>query len=148
MDPNATHLERLVANTSYRKALQEDLSQHRKRKILEAAQERSLKKCRRDLNDSSTPLSALKREDRTVTTSRYEMESITERFYTRGVRNFPCSEFRFPAIFGPSVPCSALFLGGTRKRKKKSKSSTVQVNKVESKIIVLTSMRSIRILVE
>ncbi|WKX93957.1 hypothetical protein Q1695_011319 [Nippostrongylus brasiliensis] len=76
MDPNATHLERLVANTSCRKALQEDLIQHRREKILEAAQERrSLKKCRRDLNEFSIPLSALKREDGTVTTSRFEMES-------------------------------------------------------------------------
>ncbi|VDL77320.1 unnamed protein product [Nippostrongylus brasiliensis] len=81
MDPNATHLERLVSNTSCRKALQEDLSQHRKKKILEAAQERrSLKKCRRDLNDFSIPLSALKREDGTVTTSRFEMERLQRGF--------------------------------------------------------------------
>ena len=83
LDPNATHLERLVINVSCRNALQEDLAQYRKRRILEAAQERrSLKKCRRDLNEFSIPLSSLKTEDGTVTTSRYEMESITERFYT------------------------------------------------------------------
>ncbi|KAK6756340.1 hypothetical protein RB195_014632 [Necator americanus] len=37
LDPNASHIERLVANTSCRKALQEDLSKYRQ-KILEGAQ--------------------------------------------------------------------------------------------------------------
>ncbi|KAK6760916.1 hypothetical protein RB195_022111 [Necator americanus] len=45
LDPNASHIERLVANTSPRKALQEDLLKYRQKKILEAAQRRtSLKK--------------------------------------------------------------------------------------------------------
>ncbi|KAK6728468.1 hypothetical protein RB195_005852 [Necator americanus] len=49
-DPNASQIERLVANTSCRKALQEDLLKYRQKRILEAAQRRtSLKKCRRDL---------------------------------------------------------------------------------------------------
>ena len=83
LDPNATHQERLVVNTSCRKTLLEDLIQHRKKKILDAAQERrSLKECRRNLSEFSIPLSALKREDGTITTSRFEMESITERFCT------------------------------------------------------------------
>ncbi|VDL76641.1 unnamed protein product [Nippostrongylus brasiliensis] len=51
---------------------------------LEAAQERrSLKKCRRDLNEFIIALSVLKCENGTVTTSRSVMESITERFYTK-----------------------------------------------------------------
>ncbi|KAK6026540.1 hypothetical protein OSTOST_07478, partial [Ostertagia ostertagi] len=41
LDPNATHLERLIADTSCRIALQEDIRQFRQRKILEAAQGRS-----------------------------------------------------------------------------------------------------------
>ncbi|KAK6756011.1 hypothetical protein RB195_014416 [Necator americanus] len=50
LDPNASHIERLVAITGCRKALQEDLSKYRQKKILEAAQRRtSLKKCRRNL---------------------------------------------------------------------------------------------------
>ncbi|KAK6760922.1 hypothetical protein RB195_022115 [Necator americanus] len=45
LDPNASHIERLVANTSPRKALQEGLLKYRQKKILEAAQRRtSLKK--------------------------------------------------------------------------------------------------------
>ncbi|KAK6765145.1 hypothetical protein RB195_025185 [Necator americanus] len=38
LDPNASHIERLVANTSYRKAMQEDLSKYMRKKILEAVQ--------------------------------------------------------------------------------------------------------------
>ncbi|KAK6748010.1 hypothetical protein RB195_000930 [Necator americanus] len=49
LDPNVSHIERLVANTSCRKALPEDLLKYRQKKILEAAQRRtSLKECRRD----------------------------------------------------------------------------------------------------
>ncbi|KAK6734160.1 hypothetical protein RB195_017749 [Necator americanus] len=40
IDPNAWHIEPLVANTSCRKALQEDLSKYRQKKILEAATRR------------------------------------------------------------------------------------------------------------
>ena len=39
LDPNATHLERLVVNTNCRKALLEHLIQHRNKRILDAAQE-------------------------------------------------------------------------------------------------------------
>ncbi|KAK6763741.1 hypothetical protein RB195_024175 [Necator americanus] len=70
-----------------RKALQEDLSKYRQ-KILEAAQARtSLKKCRRDLCEYNTPLVALLREDGTRTSSRREMEIITERFYSNLFRS-------------------------------------------------------------
>ncbi len=83
LDPNASHLERLVANTSCRTALQEDLRKYRQRRILEAAeQRRSLKKCRRDLCDYHIPLGALLNEDGIPTTSRREMESIAKSFYT------------------------------------------------------------------
>ncbi|KAK6749694.1 hypothetical protein RB195_001979 [Necator americanus] len=37
LDPNASHIERLVGNTNCRKALQEDLLKYRQKKILEAA---------------------------------------------------------------------------------------------------------------
>ncbi|KAK6760944.1 hypothetical protein RB195_022134 [Necator americanus] len=78
LDPNASHIERLVANTSCRKALQENLLKYKQKKILEAAQRRtSLKKCRRDLRECNIPLAALVSEDRTRTSSRGEMEIIT-----------------------------------------------------------------------
>ena len=52
LDPNASNVERLVANISCRRALQEDLRRYRQERILEAAQRRlSLRKCRRDLQD-------------------------------------------------------------------------------------------------
>ncbi|KAK6745517.1 hypothetical protein RB195_011939 [Necator americanus] len=80
LDPNASHIERLVANTSCRKALREDLLKYRQKKILEAAQRRtSLKKCRRDLREYNIPLATLLSEDGTRTSSRREMEIITER---------------------------------------------------------------------
>ncbi|KAK6761046.1 hypothetical protein RB195_022203 [Necator americanus] len=81
LDPNATHIERLVADTSCRKALQEDLLKYRQKKILEAAQRRtSLKKCRRDFREYNIPLATLLSEDGTRMSSRREMKIITERF--------------------------------------------------------------------
>ncbi|KAK6761319.1 hypothetical protein RB195_022398 [Necator americanus] len=83
LDPNASHIEQLVANTSCRKALQEDLLKYRQKKILEAAQRgTSLKKCRRDLREYNIPLAILLREDGTRTSSCREMKIITERFYS------------------------------------------------------------------
>ncbi|KAK6734511.1 hypothetical protein RB195_017976 [Necator americanus] len=88
LDPNASHTERLVANTSCRKALQEDLLKYRQNKILEAAQRRTtLKKCRRDLREYNIPLATLLSEDGTRTSSRREMEIITERFYSNLFRS-------------------------------------------------------------
>ncbi|KAK6728759.1 hypothetical protein RB195_006048 [Necator americanus] len=70
LDPNASHIERLVANTSCRKALQEDLLKYRQKKILEAAQRRtSLKKCRRDLRKYNILLATLLRRDSHVFSS-------------------------------------------------------------------------------
>ncbi|KAK6751442.1 hypothetical protein RB195_003062 [Necator americanus] len=78
LDPN---IERLVANTSCRKALQEDLLKYIQKKILEAAQRRtSIKKCRRDLREYNIPLATLLSEDGIRTSSRREMGIITERF--------------------------------------------------------------------
>ncbi|KAK6734152.1 hypothetical protein RB195_017744 [Necator americanus] len=52
VDPNTSYIERLVANTSCRIALQEDPPKYRQKKILEAAQRKtSLKKCRTDLRE-------------------------------------------------------------------------------------------------
>ncbi|KAK6763962.1 hypothetical protein RB195_024337 [Necator americanus] len=69
LDPNASHIER-------------------QKKILEAAQRRtSLKKCRRDLREYNIPLAALLSEDGTRTSSRREMEIITERFYSNLFRS-------------------------------------------------------------
>ncbi|KAK6748969.1 hypothetical protein RB195_001529 [Necator americanus] len=88
LDPNASHIARLVANTSCRKALQKDLLKYRKKKILEAARRRtSLKKCRRDLREYNIPLAALLSEYGTRTSSRREMEIITERFYSNLFRS-------------------------------------------------------------
>ncbi|KAK6749600.1 hypothetical protein RB195_001920 [Necator americanus] len=87
LDPNASHLERLVANTSCRKALQEDLLNY-KQKILEAAQRKmSLKICCRDLREYNIPLAALLTEDGTRAPSHCEMEIITERFYSNHFRS-------------------------------------------------------------
>ncbi|KAK6750217.1 hypothetical protein RB195_002296 [Necator americanus] len=88
LDPNASHIERLVAKTNCRKALQEDLLKYRQKKILEAAQRRtSLKKSRRDLREYNIPLTALLSEDGTRTSSRREMEIIMERFYSNLFRS-------------------------------------------------------------
>ncbi|KAK6761292.1 hypothetical protein RB195_022378 [Necator americanus] len=88
LDPNASHVERLVANTSCRKALQEDLLKYKQKKILEAAQRRtSLKKCRRDLCEYNLPLATLLSEDGTRTSSRRGMEIISERFYSNLFRS-------------------------------------------------------------
>ncbi|KAK6755765.1 hypothetical protein RB195_014262 [Necator americanus] len=58
----------------------EDLLKYRQKKILEAAQRRtSLKKCRRDLREYNIQLATLLSEDGTRTSSRREMEIITER---------------------------------------------------------------------
>ncbi|KAK6745401.1 hypothetical protein RB195_011870 [Necator americanus] len=85
---NAPHIERLVAHTSCRKALQEDLLKYRQKKILEAAQRRtSLKKCRRDLREYNIPPATLLSEDGTRTSSRREMEITTERFYSNLFRS-------------------------------------------------------------
>ncbi|KAK6726965.1 hypothetical protein RB195_004953 [Necator americanus] len=88
LDPNALHIERLVANTSCRKALQGDLLKYRQKKILGAAQRRTgLKKCRRDLREYNIPLATLLSEDGTRTSSRREMVIITERFYSNLFRS-------------------------------------------------------------
>ncbi|KAK6742176.1 hypothetical protein RB195_009817 [Necator americanus] len=92
LDPNASHIERLVAKTSCRKALQEDLLKYRQKKTLEAqrrtAQRRtSLKKCRRDLREYNIPQAALLSEGGTRISSRREMEIITERFYSNLFRS-------------------------------------------------------------
>ncbi|KAK6749720.1 hypothetical protein RB195_001993 [Necator americanus] len=69
LDPNASHIER-------------------QKKILEAAQRRtSPKKCRRDLREYNVPLATLLSEDGTRTSSRREMEIITERFYSNLFRS-------------------------------------------------------------
>ncbi|KAK6742506.1 hypothetical protein RB195_010023 [Necator americanus] len=87
-DPNASHIERLVADTSCRKALQEDLMKYGQKKILEAAQRRtSLKKCRRDLREYNIPLAALLSEDGTRMPFHREMEIITESFYSNLFRS-------------------------------------------------------------
>ncbi|KAK6760344.1 hypothetical protein RB195_021715 [Necator americanus] len=87
-DPIASHTERLVANTSCRNALHEDLPKYRQKMILEATQRRtSLKKCRSDLCEYNVPLAALMSKDETRTSSRREMEIITERFYSNLFRS-------------------------------------------------------------
>ncbi|KAK6749202.1 hypothetical protein RB195_001666 [Necator americanus] len=85
LGPNASHIERLVANASCRKALQEEFSNYKQKKILEAAQRRtSLRRCRREYN---IPLAALLSEDETRSSSRREMEIVTERFYSNLFRS-------------------------------------------------------------
>ncbi|KAK6726536.1 hypothetical protein RB195_004703 [Necator americanus] len=75
IDLNASHIERLPPITICRKALQEDLSKYRQKKILEAAQRRtSLKKCRRDLCEYDILIAALLSEGGTHTSSRGEIE--------------------------------------------------------------------------
>ncbi|KAK6744007.1 hypothetical protein RB195_010982 [Necator americanus] len=86
--PRTTNLDRISKITKELKALQEDLLKYRQKKILEAAQRRtSLKKCRRDLREYNIPLATLLSEDGTRTSSRREMEYITERFYSNLFRS-------------------------------------------------------------
>ncbi|VDM75488.1 unnamed protein product [Strongylus vulgaris] len=93
LDPAASHLERLVANTSCRK-----LCKYRQSRLLEAAQgRRSLKRYRRDFLDYRVPLTTLLNEDGIRTSSRQMMESITKRFYTNLCRSStPVSNLLFP----------------------------------------------------
>lgn len=59
---------RFVANSNCRKALLEDVQRHRRKEKLESAQRRStLNKCRRDLLDHTILLSALLKENGTLT---------------------------------------------------------------------------------
>ncbi|KAK6756505.1 hypothetical protein RB195_014738 [Necator americanus] len=68
-DPNASHTER-------------------QKKILEEAQRRtSLKKCRMDVREYNIPPAAFPSEDGIRTSSRREMEIITERFYSNLFRS-------------------------------------------------------------
>ncbi|KAK6742879.1 hypothetical protein RB195_010255 [Necator americanus] len=87
LDPNASHIEGLVASTSCRKALQEDLLKYRQKKILEAAQRTSLRKCRRDLREYNIPLATLMSKDGTRTSSHREIEIITKKFYSNFFRS-------------------------------------------------------------
>ncbi|KAK6758363.1 hypothetical protein RB195_015900 [Necator americanus] len=93
-----TNLDRISKTTKEllgRRALRLDpKASHIEKKILETAQRRtSLKKCRRDLREYNIPLAALLSEDGTRTSSRREMEIITERFYSN--------------LFCPSNPVSS-----------------------------------------
>uniref|UniRef100_A0A7I4XYB3 Conserved secreted protein n=1 Tax=Haemonchus contortus TaxID=6289 RepID=A0A7I4XYB3_HAECO len=95
--PLASHLERLQVNISRRQAVRRDLQLYMERRLLEAALNRtSLRKCYRDLQDHRNTvvleipmafsLSCFK-EDGTLTTSRFEMEEVTRRFYTNPHRS-------------------------------------------------------------
>ncbi|KAK6734856.1 hypothetical protein RB195_018190 [Necator americanus] len=89
--------------SNLRKALQDDLSKHRQKKILEAAQRRSsLKNCRRDLREYNIPLAALPSADGTRTSSHREVEIITERSYSNLFRSStPVSSPIIPAGEAP-----------------------------------------------
>ncbi|KAK6735227.1 hypothetical protein RB195_018418 [Necator americanus] len=82
--PRTTNVDRISKTTEElleRRRLDLNASHiERQKKILEAAQKRtSLKKCRSDLREYNIPLATLLSEDGTRTSSRREMEIITER---------------------------------------------------------------------
>ncbi|KAK6760373.1 hypothetical protein RB195_021735 [Necator americanus] len=88
--PRTTNLDRISKTTKelLERRRAEDLSNYRQKKILESAQRRtSLKKCRRDLREYNIPLATLLIEDGTRTSSRREMEILTERFYSNLFRS-------------------------------------------------------------
>ncbi|KAK6761527.1 hypothetical protein RB195_022555 [Necator americanus] len=108
--PRTTNLDRISKTTKEllerRRALRPDPNAshvERKKKILEAAQRRtSLKKCRRDLREYNIPLATLLSEDGTRTSSRREMEIITERFYSNLFRSsIPVSSPIIPTSEAP-----------------------------------------------
>ncbi|KAK6762334.1 hypothetical protein RB195_023157 [Necator americanus] len=73
------------------------------KKTLETAQRRtSLKECRRDLREYNIPLATLLSEDGTRTSSRREIEIITERFYSNLFRSItPVSSSIIPTGDAP-----------------------------------------------
>ncbi|XGW13418.1 hypothetical protein V3C99_000055 [Haemonchus contortus] len=84
---NGADLERLQVNINCRQAVRRDLQQYRERRLPEAASKKtSLKNCHRDLQDYGIPLSFLEK-DGTLTTSGFEMEEVTRRFYTNLYRS-------------------------------------------------------------
>ncbi|KAK6743967.1 hypothetical protein RB195_010957 [Necator americanus] len=93
--PRTTNLDRISKITNEllegKRALRFDRNAshiEQQKKILKAAQRKtSLKKCRRDLREYNIPLAALLSEDGTRTSSRREMEIITERFYSNLFRS-------------------------------------------------------------
>ncbi|KAJ1348705.1 hypothetical protein KIN20_004069 [Parelaphostrongylus tenuis] len=98
LDLNATHLARLISNTSPRRLSQKSPHCHRQKKLLEAAPKRScLKKRRRNLCDYSAPLLALTNEDGITKTSRRYMKLITKKIYT----NLFCATI---PVSDPAIP--------------------------------------------
>ncbi|KAK6736075.1 hypothetical protein RB195_019010 [Necator americanus] len=99
LELNASHIKWIVANKNLtlavikkKKKILRKIFQNtrvtRRKKILEAAQRRtSLKKCCRDLREYNIPLAALLSEEGTRTSSRRQMEIITERFYSNLFRS-------------------------------------------------------------
>ncbi|KAJ1350022.1 hypothetical protein KIN20_005722 [Parelaphostrongylus tenuis] len=78
LDPDVTHLVRVIRNFCCRRALQGDIHRHRQKKLLRAAQKRfSLKKYRRNSCRNSVPLAALMNKDGNAITYLHDM--VTEK---------------------------------------------------------------------
>uniref|UniRef100_A0A7I4YM96 Reverse transcriptase domain-containing protein n=1 Tax=Haemonchus contortus TaxID=6289 RepID=A0A7I4YM96_HAECO len=87
-DPNADHVEKVLANKACRMAVKQFLREYRRTKLLKAAEARSsIRRCKRDLSDQKAVMSALLDKDGSVKTSRSSMENIVQDFYTELFRS-------------------------------------------------------------
>ncbi|EYB93420.1 hypothetical protein Y032_0182g878 [Ancylostoma ceylanicum] len=88
LDPNATHLEKVITGKACRVAVKESLRDYRRTKLLEAAETKSsIKRCKRDLNDQRNVMAALKDKEGKMQSSRRAMENIVQQFYTELFRS-------------------------------------------------------------
>ncbi|XGW29616.1 hypothetical protein V3C99_009009 [Haemonchus contortus] len=87
-DPNANHVEKVLANKACRTAVKQSLREYRRTKLLKAAEARSsIRRCKRELNDQKAVMSALLDKDGSVKTSRSSLENIVQDFYTELIRS-------------------------------------------------------------
>ncbi|EPB69127.1 hypothetical protein ANCCEY_11794 [Ancylostoma ceylanicum] len=88
LDPNATHLEKVITGKACRVAVKESLRDYGRMKLLEAAETKSsIKRCKRDLNDQRNVMAALKDKEGKMQSSRRAMENIVQQFYTELFRS-------------------------------------------------------------
>ncbi|EYB89110.1 hypothetical protein Y032_0236g3230 [Ancylostoma ceylanicum] len=88
LDPNGTHLEKVITGKACRIAIKESLRDYRQTKLLEAAETKSsIERCKRDLNDQRNVVAAPENKEGTMQSSRRVMENMVQQFYTELLRS-------------------------------------------------------------